>query len=281
MSIKEKLIAFSDKNKLAASVKVLYWRIENIPNQLKVEMGIRKRSRGNRDARFLKIKRFQHRHPGKRCFIIATGPSLTIADIESLRGEITFGMNSISRIFDQTTWRPTYYGIQDRQVYEKMEESILSSFLEEDNVFVADRLGLYFELPDRFVQFPYNGNYHLYCGKYGEYSAKFSDDAYAAVYDGYSITYSLIQLAVYMGFREIYLLGCDCNYPKGEKNHFVESGFIDKNAASNPVRMRVGYAKAKEYADAHGIKIVNCTRGGMLEVFPRMALEEVLQEARK
>ena len=79
-----------------------------------------------------------------------------------------------------------------------------------------------------------------------------------------------------MGFKEIYLLGVDCNYPKGEKNHFVESGFVDKNAASNPIRMRVGYKKAKEYADANGIKIINCTRGGMLEVFPRMSLEEVL-----
>ena len=36
------------------------------------------------------------------------------------------------------------------------------------------------------------------------------------------------------------------------------------------------YKSAKEYADSNGIKIINCTRGGMLEVFPRMSLEEVL-----
>ena len=61
-------------------------------------------------------------------------------------------------------------------------------------------------------------------------------------------------------------------------SRMLESGFVDKNAASNPIRMRVGYQAAKEYADAHGIKIVNCTRGGMLETFKRMNLEDVLKE---
>ena len=45
--------------------------------------------------------------------------------------------------------------------------------------------------------------------------------------------------------------------------------------------MRIGYQAAKEYADAHGIKIVNCTRGGMLETFKRMKLEDVLKERLK
>ena len=45
--------------------------------------------------------------------------------------------------------------------------------------------------------------------------------------------------------------------------------------------MITGYKAAKEYADAHNIKIVNCTRGGMLEIFPRMNLEDVLKETNK
>ena len=257
-------------------LKLWYWRVKNIPSQLRIEGGIRARKKGREDPRFARIRQYRNCHKGKRCFIIATGPSLTIGDIELLENEITFGMNSITRVFDQTSWRPTYYGIQDRHVYEKMEPSILEHYRDKENVFVSDELENLFSLPEGFVRFPYNGNYHLYTGK--DYSARFSDDAYEVVYDGYSITYSLIQIAVYMGFKEICLLGCDCNYPVGQKNHFVESGFVDKNAASNPQRMRVGYRKAKEYADAHGVRIVNCTRGGMLEVFPRRTLEDVLQE---
>ena len=47
----------------------------------------------------------------------------------------------------------------------------------------------------------------------------------------------------------------------------------------NYERMTAGYQVAKNYIDMHPeIEIVNCTRGGMLEVFPRKSLEEVLEE---
>lgn len=278
MKIKEKLIYLSDTNMVLRKLKLYYWRLKNLPDQCRVEKMVKKRKDGYYDERFAKIKNLEMKHNGARCFIVATGPSLTLDDLNLLRDEITFGMNSITKIFDRTDWRPTYYGIQDRHVYEKMEDSILNYYHDAQNVLVADQLKLFFDIPDNFIQFPFNGNYHIYKGDYSDYSAEFSPDAYEVVYDGYSITYSLIEIAIYMGFKEIYLLGVDCNYPKGESNHFVESGFIDRNAASNPIRMRVGYKKAKEYADGHEIKIINCTRGGMLEVFPRKNLEDVLEE---
>ena len=142
--------------------------------------------------------------------------------------------------------------------------------------FCADVIKKYYDVPNDFILFPYNSDYHYFDVKFGEYNAQFSDNAYEIVYDGYSITYSLIEIAVYMGFKEIYLLGCDCSYPKGSKSHVVESGFVDKNAVSNPIRMRVGYKCAKDYADSHGIKIYNATRGGELETFERVDLDEVL-----
>lgn len=37
-----------------------------------------------------------------------------------------------------------------------------------------------------------------------------------------------------------------------------------------------GFKVAKKYADEHGINIYNATRGGMLEVFPRVNLEDVV-----
>lgn len=274
MDLKKELIKLSDTNEIFRKIKLNYWRIKNIPDQIKVEYGARKRKNGASDKRFEQIRKFKNKHLGERCFIIATGPSLTISDIEMLSNEITFGMNSISKIFEQTSWRPTYYGIQDRHVYECLEESILKNF--NNNVFIADQIANLFKVPDSFIQFPYNGNYHIYEGDYLNYSTKFSDDAYHIVYDGYSITYSLIQIAIYMGFKEIYLLGCDCNYSKDKKNHFIESGFIDKNASSNAERMLVGYKEAKSYSEKNKIKIYNATRGGMLEVFPRVNLEDII-----
>lgn len=244
-------------------------------NKIKYESA--RRSKGFDDHRFLDLKQYKNFHKGERCFIVATGPSLTITDIEMLKDEYTFGMNSICKVFNSTNWRPTYYGIQDPNIYEKMESSIMQYYKNAENVFVADIIVRKFLISKCFHQFPLDRVYHDNELELDKYFVRFSDNCYSIVYDGYSITYSLIQIAVYMGFKEIYLLGTDCSYKKGERNHFVESGFVDKNEEKNYEKMITGYQVAKEYSDAHNIKIVNCTRGGMLEVFPRMTLEDVLK----
>lgn len=234
------------------------------------------RKAGKIDEKYKKILLMKNSHVGERCFIVATGPSLTLSDLELLKNEVTFGMNSICKIFKDTTWRPTYYGIQDSLVYEKMEVFIKDSFCEKDNVLVADHLGEHFNLPNYYIQFPFNHYYHQYQSEKKQYFVKFSDNSYVMVYDGYSITYSLIQIANYMGFKEIYLLGADCNYEKGKKNHFVESGFIDKNAYDSFERLMLGYYEVKKYISDKDIKVINCTRGGKLEIFPRASLESIL-----
>ncbi len=78
-----------------------------------------------------------------------------------------------------------------------------------------------------------------------------------------------------MGFKEIYLLGFDCNYRQSQQ-HFIE---VDHRNVINPSdgeRLLLVHAGFREFADARGVKVVNCTRGGMLEAYPRMTLEEVL-----
>ena len=45
---------------------------------------------------------------------------------------------------------------------------------------------------------------------------------------------------------------------------------------ANVIMMERGYRKAKEVAAEKGIKIYNVTRGGMLEVFDRKNLDDIL-----
>lgn len=140
MSIKQKLIHLSDTNRIVGKLKLFYWRCKDYPDQYKVEKMIKKRKNGFIDEQFAKIKSLEGIHRNERCFIVATGPSLTMEDLQLIKDEVTFGMNSITRIFDKTDWRPTYYGIQDRQVYEKMERSIMEYYRNANNVIVADQL---------------------------------------------------------------------------------------------------------------------------------------------
>lgn len=268
---------FSDNNKYFNNLYVFYRRIQFSFQGAIVNTKRYLRSQGIGGDKYKKLLDYKGLHNGERCFIIATGPSLTMEDIESLKNENTISMNSICKLYEKTDWRPTYFAVQDNLVFESLQEIIRAH--KEVPVFISDNIPSKFKREKEWVEFPTDTKYHSYDILRKKYYAKFSDDAYDIVYDGYSIAYSCIELAVYMGFKEIYLLGADCTY-LGEKEHFVDSGVEDRARKYATPKLIVGYEKVKEYADSHGIKVYNTTRGGVLEVFPRVALEDVLKESR-
>ena len=57
----------------------------------------------------------------------------------------------------------------------------------------------------------------------------------------------------------------------------VDSGVEDRSRKYATPKLIVGYEEVKKYADSHGIKVYNATRGGVLEVFPRVKLEDILK----
>ena len=237
----------------------------------------RKRRNGRTDKKFLPLKEFKNIHENERCFIICTGPSLTLDDVNKLKNEYTFSMNSIIKLFDQTDWRPTYYVIEDPRACFKLNDELkkwnLNKMFTAD--FTAGESCMEPDLTDKFIQYPLDLLNHYYPGIIKKPNVYlFSDDPYAIVYDGTSVTYSAMQIAAYMGFREIYLLGCDCDY-SGGKQHFMDYGLKTETANDPESKAIAAYTTAKKYADEHGIKIYNATRGGKLEVFDRVDLDSL------
>lgn len=266
---------FSDRNKTFNWFYLQFRRVQFACTGVNVNVKRSLRAKGIGGKKYKKLLDYKDKHKGERCFVIATGPSLTMEDLESLKDEYTISMNSICRLYDDTDWRPTYYAIQDHHVFNNMQDIIRAH--PEVPVFISDNVKRKYKREPEWIEFPTDTMYHSYDMKIGKYYAKFSDDAYDIVYDGYSIAYSCIELAVYMGFKEIYLLGTDCTY-LGEKEHFIDAGVEDRSRVFATPKLIVGYECAKEYADSHGIKIYNSTRGGVLEVFERKSLEEVLKK---
>ena len=118
----------------------------------------------------------------------------------------------------------------------------------------------------------------------------FSPDVGGGVYNGYTVTYFNLQLAVHLGLNPIYLIGCDHFYA-GEgnvtANQVIQAGsqvnhfdprYRQPGEKVNPAPVQLmdfGYAHARSYADRHGIKIINATRGGYLEVFERANFDKL------
>lgn len=215
-----------------------------------------------------KIEKFKNLHKGQRCFIVATGPSLKKTDLEILRThqELSIGMNSLWKGFDDILWRPDYYVADDYRAVEEIADIL--DLLKVKYFFIGDT-------SENFMKKKHGENVliHHFNAEYAERRApRFSEDFARQCYLGATVTYSCMQLAVYMGFTEIYLLGVDYTYGNSKDNEKYEHFYKEKEleATAYPSAVEIAYKTARKYADKHGIRIYNATRGGKLEIFDRV-----------
>ncbi len=250
------------------------------------------------------IRQFKNKHKGERCFLIGNGPSLRADDLEKLHdyGEISFGCNDIYKIFDQTAWRPTYFMLTDFADIESRME-ILANMDVEHKIFAELEEGYHGDssvLRNVFRQG--RGNFYYThtipaISRAGDDCTRFSPDASKALYGGVTVMYKMMQMAVYMGFINIYLLGVDGNSTAiddspnayvARKLHFYDD-CADEIARVYTIRTRPPkkpsetmllsvYAQAEKYTREHGIKIYNATRGGILETFERVDFDSLFKK---
>ena len=71
-----------------------------------------------------RLAKLKNIHLNRRAFIVGTGPSLCVSDLDKLKNEVTFGCNKIYLAFAETDWRPTYYSVIDRIVAENNKNEI-------------------------------------------------------------------------------------------------------------------------------------------------------------
>ena len=203
---------------------------------------------------------------------MGNGPSLIASDLEILsqKKEISFGCNQIFKIFDKTNWRPSNYVIADRATFEECKNHIPV----EATVFIRNFMDKGLDSKEKV--FWYNG----FLENVEDTEPKFSTDIAKGTYSGRTVMYDMIQIAVYMGFEEIYLIGVDFSWGEDGRNaHFcsdyMESkNFLEEMSYSKKAN-QLAYIAAKKYADANGIRIYNATRGGHLEVFPRVSFDQI------
>lgn len=223
------------------------------------------------------LKDFKDIHNGKRIFIIATGPSLKISDLEILKmhNEITMSMNYIYYAFEKTQWRPNYYVVSDGngiRDYEKL--AYKEKWFENTEKFFSDN---YLEFWNNSI----DSTYHCFRQIQNSSEIEFSSDCSDFVCSGLTVVYSCLQLAVYMGFKEIFLLGCDFSFsPNFDSNNDHFYGTCDKGVPKGSYTFNYefvlkSYEKAKKYGDANGISIYNATCGGKLEVFKRVKFDRL------
>lgn len=248
---------------------------------------------------------FRNKHAGERCFILGNGPSLNETDLSLLEGETVFACNAAFMLFDRIGWKPTYYTCVDSQVLPDRAQDIDLMLRENPSMtgffpaevqehgggrkrqagrsLIGDGPNRYFfnEEPGSIEALP---------------DSMFSPDAASRVIQPHTVAITMLQLAAYMGFSEIYLVGCDMRYsvpdtvrreggaasddPRltsefdDDPNHFAPEyfGAGRKWHVPNVMLMREHFAIARRALESRGVIIGNATVGGDLDVYDRVDL---------
>ena len=236
----------------------------------------------HRNPSMAAIKALKNRHLGERCFIVGTGASLTYEDLEKLKGETTFSMNSIFLTYKNTDWRPTYYAIVDYYGYENDLKQ-----------YIGENLGTYC-LREVFLHYKIrpgalSGKEIYFLIHHGNHRSRrirkkhFKQEAEISIciYDCFTVANMVLDIALYMGFQEIYLIGIDCSYEQDKKH--IEETPADVRRRTDPDYllpridlMKEGYNVLKKMAEKQGAVIYNATRGGNLDVFPRINFDDII-----
>ena len=255
-------------------VVAIFRRIANVPHFVlwKLPFGFAKFNRRN-------LLQYKNKHAGKRCFIVANGPSLKNVNFDKLKDEITIGMNRIYLMEKINGFVPTYLVCIDKK------SQSLQFTSDYDNLELTTFYN--WDLRNIFKK----KNKHIFLKE--KLNPKFSKNlAQEPCGSGKSVTYACIQLAYFMGFDEVYLIGKDHNYKTMEKasvsiisngdedNHFIKGYYKTGMLWDCPDLKSEEYAYhiARRVFEKENRIIKDATQGGYLNIFEKVDINKLLND---
>ena len=254
-----------------------------------------------------KNKQFKDQYSGKRCFILGNGPSLKQIDLALLKNEITFTVNqspnnpqfgSIKTNFH--VWTDNrFFNLDDRnpgdmELLQTMKnvrtnDNSPTVFYEYDAKSMVDRYKLDSELDIYYFK---ETNLRLS-------GVKWDCDFSKCVPSFSTVIHYIICLAIYMGFSEIILLGCDCtsiiNIVEdriGCADNFEYSFEVSENEKKRreklqklssirdemswQVDMFDNYELLNRLCCSKGIRLLNATKPSLLDSIEAVDLNKIL-----
>jgi hypothetical protein len=215
---------------------------------------------------------------GRQCVIIGNGPSLNDTDLSLLEGRHTFGLNRLYLIFDKLGFATEFHVVVNHLVVSQCAAELVA---------VPGRLfstwpnrDLLREREDAVFLQPLSG-------------PLFSTQANRGVWEGATVTYVALQLAFFMGFQEVLLVGVDHRFAtKGAAHEQVatvshDQDHFDPNYFGAGFRWQLpdlatsefAYRLARRAYERAGRRVIDCTVDGALSVFPKGQLAASLRRA--
>lgn len=193
-----------------------------------------------------KIIDFKDLHKGKRVFILASGSSLGELDLTPLNRRIVMGLNRSFLAFSDTH----YHCAMDYRLFEEFPKLL------KDTRYLFTLENRPWGIPIKLLG-----------------SEGFSWDMTKGVYSGYTVSYMALQIAIYMGFKEIFFLGLDLKHKDGN-THFFGKEFCslthEKTEFPRMIKMLNYAARVIKGSD---VSVYNCSPDSALNCFAKVSYE--------
>lgn len=228
-----------------------------------------------------RLESYRNRYAGQRCFVLANGPSLAKINVAALANEFTISMNRAYLLYEQWGFVPSAYVCVNELVIEQFAADIAGLRTAK---FVNFNRRDCFDTHDEQMSFLRFG---LHLNDY------FERDATKVLASGGTVTFACLQLAFFMGFADVILVGLDHSFAEtGTPNRTVVRQTERDESHCHPDyfpkgvkwqlpdlhRSEIAYALAREAFERDGRRILDATIDGKCQVFPKVRFDSLLHE---
>lgn len=161
------------------------------------------------------IDSLKKKYSNEDAIIICNGPSLKKINLKKIKNKIKLGFNAIYLNKDLNI---EYHLIEDVLVAEDRQKDLKR--LKLSNILIGNYLAYLFS--KEFKQFKWFNVIYDFNDKKKNWP-KFSKNAGKKMYTGGTVTYLALQLAYYMGFKRIFIIGMDHHY-KINREQILQKG---------------------------------------------------------
>jgi hypothetical protein len=240
------------------------------------------------------------RHAGeRRCFVIGNGPSLKGMDLKPLANDYTIAANSFYKHPDASVIGLDYLCINDPHFMKDEHRAIawhrtIAEMLPTARMLLNEAAR---PLVQRHLLYSRQDVHYVIRGRSTHRASAINLDLSRPLNVGVTTGSSVaIPLALSLGFREIYLIGFDCNWLADTSasyhfyqthEYFPEFDSVEKDnrgiSYEDELRTSLGEFEShrllRQRAEQLGVSIVNATAGGLLDVYERTAYADLLDAA--
>lgn len=232
---------------------------------------------------------------GRRVFVIATGPSIKNQDLKKLAGELCISVSNFFVHPDFNIIKPAFHLFVPS--HEPLTPEQFGIWMKDAENHFPEGQNILISITDKHIVDKYKvlkkQNVYYYFVRRKPLDEKDEIDFSKQLPSIQTSVQIGMYLGIYLGVKKIYLMGCDHDWilHLQETRHFYDEkkSVLSENHYNEWVEKDLGteceaygrlwniYRRIRRYASTHDILITNATAGGLLDLFPRKKMEDILE----